>query len=219
MIAAFGAGILSFFTPCILPIIPAYICFITGLSIEGLDTPDIGKKKIILAEAVLFILGFSAVFVILGASATALGSYLFAKQRIFMIIGGAVVILFGLHIAGLFNIKILQYEKKFHLKNKPINRLGSFLIGATFGFAWAPCTGPLLSGILVLAATKDRVAEGVLLLSFYSLGLAIPFLAIGIGIRRALGVFSKIKRYFKVVSIISGLLLVAIGVWVIILNL
>lgn len=214
VLVAFGAGVLSFFSPCVLPIVPAYICFITGSSLEELTGSKQGVKSI-LPNAILFILGFSAVFVILGASATFLGSALFAKQRIIRIIGGIIVILFGLHISGLLNIRFLQAEKKLHLKNKPVNIPGSFLVGVAFGFGWTPCVGPILGSILILAATKETVAQGILLLSFYSLGLALPFLMVAIGIGWTLMVFSKIKRYFRVISIISGILLVTVGVWII----
>jgi len=215
ILTAFGAGLLSFFSPCILPLIPAYICFITGASIEELSVPkgkDFGRVKSILPESLLFILGFFIVFVILGASATFLGSFLFAKQKIIKIIGGLIVIFFGLHISGLFNIKFLQYEKKLHLRSKPVTKLGSFLVGMVFGFGWTPCVGPILGGILMLAATKDSLAKGVLLLSFYSLGLALPFFLLSIGVEYMLGLFSKVKRYFKLISVVSGILLIVIGI-------
>jgi len=219
ILTAFGAGLLSFFSPCVLPLIPAYICFITGLSVEELIAPkekDFGKVKTVLPESLLFILGFSIVFVILGASATFLGSFLFAKQKIIKIIGGLIVIFFGLHISGLFNIKFLQYEKKLHLRSKPVTKFGSFLVGMVFGFGWTPCVGPILGGILMLAATKDSLIKGVLLLSFYSLGLGLPFFLLSIGVEYMLDLFSKVKRYFKLVSIVSGILLIVIGIGIII---
>lgn len=211
---AFGAGLLSFFSPCILPVVPAYICFITGLSLEELTESKKGLNPI-LPNALLFILGFSAVFVILGASATFLGSFLFAKQRVIKLIAGIIVIFFGLHISGVFNIKFLQAEKKLHLKKKPLSFLGSFLVGIAFGFGWTPCVGPILGSILILAAAKETVLQGIMLLSFYSLGLAIPFFMVAVGIGWALRLFSKIKRYFRLISAISGILLIAIGIWVI----
>ena len=219
ILTAFSAGLLSFFSPCVLPLIPAYVCFITGLSGEELNTSegrDFEKVKTILPESLLFILGFSIVFIILGALATFLGSFLFAKQRIIKIIGGLIVIFFGLHISGLFNIRFLQYEKKLHLKNKPVTRFGSFLVGMVFGFGWTPCVGPILGGILMLAAAKDSIVKGVLLLSSYSLGLGLPFLLLSIAIGKTLTLFSKVKKHFKLISIISGGLLVAIGIWIII---
>ena len=214
ILTAFGAGLLSFFSPCVLPLIPAYVCFITGLSVKELSAPkekNFERIKNVLPESLLFILGFSMVFVILGASATFLGSFLFAKQKIIKIIGGLIVIFFGLHISGLFNIKFLQYEKKLHLKNKPVTKFGSFLVGVVFGFGWTPCVGPILGGILMLAATKDSLAKGILLLSFYSMGLGLPFFLLSMGVGYMLGLFSKVKRYFKVISVLSGVLLIIIG--------
>ena len=219
ILAAFSAGLLSFFSPCILPLIPAYVCFITGLSGEELSASkgkDFEKAKTILPESLLFILGFSIIFIVLGALATFLGSFLFAKQRIIKIIGGLIVIFFGLHISGLFNIRFLQYEKKLHLKNKPVTRFGSFLVGMVFGFGWTPCVGPILGGILMLAATKGNMVKSVLLLSSYSLGLGLPFLLLSIAIGKTLTLFSKVKKHFKLISIVSGILLVAIGIWIII---
>jgi len=219
ILTAFSAGLLSFFSPCILPLIPAYICFITGLSGEELSVSkgkDFEKVKTILPESLLFILGFSIVFVILGALATFLGSFLFAKQRIIKIIGGLIVIFFGLHISGLFNIKFLQYEKKLHLKSKPVTRFGSFLVGMVFGFGWTPCVGPILGGILMLAAAKDSMFKGVLLLSSYSLGLGLPFFLLSLAIGKTLTLFSKVKKHFKLISRLSGGLLAAIGIWIII---
>ena len=223
ILTAFGAGLLSFFSPCILPLLPVYICFMTGLSAEELSMSKergFGKTKSILPECLLFILGFSIVFIILGASATFLGSFLnsllFKYQKMIKIISGLVVILFGLHISGLLSVKFLQYEKKFHLSNKPVNKFSSFLVGVIFGFGWTPCVGPILGGILVLASTKDSVSKGILLLSFYSLGLGLPFFLLSIGMKHMLGVFSKVKRYFKSISIVSGVLLVVIGIGIII---
>jgi cytochrome c-type biogenesis protein len=215
ILTAFGAGLLSFFSPCVLPLIPAYICFITGASIEELSVPkgkNFGRVKSILPESLLFILGFSMVFVILGASATFLGSFLFAKQRIIKIIGGLIIIFFGLHISGLFNIKFLQYEKKLHFRSKPVTKFGSFLVGMVFAFGWTPCVGPILGGILMLAATKDSLFKGILLLSFYSLGLALPFFLLSVGLGYMLSLFSRVKRYFKFISVVSGILLIVIGI-------
>jgi len=219
VLAAFGAGLLSFFSPCILPLIPAYVCFITGLSAESLNTVtsrDFKKIKAILPESLLFIFGFSTIFIILGASAGFLGSFLFANQKIIKIAGGLIVIVFGMHISGLFNIRALEYEKKLHLKNKPVTKFGSFLVGMVFGFGWTPCIGPILGSILMLAATKNSVLKGILLLSAYSLGLGVPFFLLSMGMQYTLGLFSRIKKYFKLISIVSGLLLVAIGIGIIV---
>jgi len=215
ILTAFGAGLLSFFSPCILPLVPAYICFITGLSVEELSArkeKNFGKAKTILPESLLFILGFSVVFIILGASATFLGSFLFAKLKIIKIIGGLIVIFFGLHISGLFNIKFLQYEKKLHLRSKPVTKFSSFLVGMVFAFGWTPCVGPILGSILMLAATKDDMVKGILLLSFYSLGLGLPFFLLSIGVEHMSGIFLKVKRHFNLISVVSGILLIIIGI-------
>ena len=217
--AAFGAGVLSFFSPCVLPLILAYICFITGLSSEELTvSQDVtsAKKRLILTEAILFILGFSLVFVALGASATFLGSHFIARKKLIGMIGGIILILFGLHMCGLLKIKFLEYEKKIHLKTKPISWLGSTFVGMAFGLGWTPCVGPILGGVLMMAATRDTLTKGVILLSFYSLGLALPFLLVSIGIKRTLTLFTKIKRHFKLISVISGILLIIIGITILI---
>lgn len=216
---SFGAGLLSFFSPCVLPLIPAYICFITGLSAQDLTGPSAEistKKRLILIEALLFILGFSLVFVVLGASATFLGSYFITHQKLIRIIGSGAIILFGLHLSGLLKIKFLNQEKRFHLKKRPVSWLGSVLVGMAFGFGWTPCVGPILGGILVLAATADTVAQGVMLLCFYSLGLALPFLMVSIGIKWVLNLFTKIRKHLKLVSVISGILLIIVGVTILI---
>ncbi|UCB57740.1 MAG: redoxin domain-containing protein [Candidatus Omnitrophota bacterium] len=216
---SFGAGLLSFFSPCVLPLIPAYICFITGLSAQDLTGPSAEistKKRLILTEALLFILGFSLVFVGLGASATFLGSYFVSHQKLIRIIGAGAIILFGLHLSGLLKIKFLNREKRFHLKQRPVSWLGSVLVGMAFGFGWTPCVGPILGGILMLAATADTVAQGIILLCFYSLGLALPFLMVSIGIKWVLNLFTKIRRHLKLVSVISGILLIIVGITILI---
>ena len=217
---ALGAGILTFLSPCVLPLIPAYISFITGLSIEELGGAE-GKEKLTanlkrtLGQTLLFILGFSFVFVSLGASATYLGNFLLQNLRIIRIIGGSIVIIFGLHVTGVFNIKYLQYEKRIHLSKKPRHIFGAFLVGVTFAIAWMPCVGPILASILALAATQETLTNGIILLSAYSLGMAIPFLATGLAIGAFLSLFAKIKRYFRAISIASGLLLIGVGVLII----
>lgn len=219
LFVSFGAGILSFLSPCILPLIPAYISFVTGLSLDELGESDSTLSKNlrrVFWQTVLFVLGFSFIFVALGASATYLGNFLFANRKLIKIIGGSIIILLGLHITGVFHIKYLEYEKKIHLKSKPANLLGSFVIGIVFAIGWTPCIGPLLAGILTLAATKKTLSQGILLLSSYSLGLAIPFLLTSLFIGLFLSLFSKIKRHLKLISIVSGGLLIIVGIWIII---
>ncbi len=212
---AFGAGLLSFLSPCVLPLIPAYISFISGLSVDelsGAEKPLAG----ILTGTILFILGFSCIFVALGASATYISGFMFAHLQIFRLILGIIVIIFGLHLLGIFNLKFLQYEKRIHLRKRPTNILGSFCIGLSFAFGWTPCIGPILGSILGYAATKETLWQGILLLSAYSLGLGLPFLLTSIAIGSFLVFFSKISKYFKVISVVSGILLIGVGLLIII---
>jgi len=215
--AAFGAGVLSFVSPCVLPLIPAYISFISGVSInalrgEGMETKNV--KKIIITS-ILFIFGFSLVFVLMGASATVAGKFILEKFSVFMKVAGAFIIILGLHFLGVFKIKYLNYEKRFTVGSSKLGFLGAFIAGIAFAFGWTPCIGPILAGILTLAATKDTVSDGILLLSAYSLGLGIPFFITGIATNTFLNLFSKIKRIFKIIEIVSGVFLIIIGLSII----
>lgn len=219
IIIAFGAGVLSFFSPCILPLLPIYISFITGLSVDQLkqsNSKDLQRSsKRIFFETLLFILGFSVVFISMGASAAYLGNLIFANRKWIELIGGAIIILFGMHICGIFKIRHLEYEKKFHLSKKPAVFIGSFIIGVVFALGWTPCVGPILGSILALAATKKTLTEGTLLLSVYSLGLGIPFLLVSLGIGRLVGFLSKVKKVFNLITRGTGILLIVIGVGII----
>lgn len=221
LFTAFIAGIISFISPCVLPIVPGYISFVSGVSLQELrerDVLDREKRRRLLrqvgANSVAFVLGFSLVFVALGASATYVGQW-FAENRVWLArIAGAVIIVFGLHTMGLTPIKWLNYEKRFQSNSKPLGLAGSFLIGLAFAFGWSPCIGPILAGVLVLAATQDTVQQGVLLLGVYSLGLGLPFIATGLAINQFLNVFSRVKKHMKLVEVVAGVLLVAVGVLV-----
>ena len=210
---AFSAGFISFISPCVLPLIPAYISFISGVSIDVLKDKDSRLKNIknIMVNSALFVLGFSAVFILMGASATIIGSFLMAKLSILSKIAGGVIILFGLHFSGIFRIKYLDYEKRFNIRSSKLGLFGIFVAGLAFAFGWTPCIGPILASILTLAATKNTVSDGVLLLSAYSLGLGIPFFITGIAINTFFNLFAKIKRNYKIIEVISGLFLVIIG--------
>jgi len=217
ILVAFLAGVLSFFSPCVLPLIPAYICFITGLSMDKLTDINSAENNIkkILGNIILFILGFSIIFVALGASATSIGNIIIKNQKILRIIGGTVIMIFGFHIVGLFKIKFLEYEKKIHIKTKPVlGWFGSLIVGMTFAIGWTPCIGPILGSILAFAATKKTLSEGILLLSGYSLGLGIPFLITGLAIDKILKLFTKMKKFIQLISISSGVLLIIIGILV-----
>lgn len=213
LFAAFTAGLISFISPCVLPLIPAYLSFISGVSVEEMKSP--GKKSEVLKKVslntVLFILGFSLVFVALGASATFIGDFLLSKLAIFNKIAGAIIMLLGLHLLGVFRIRFLNYEKRFHTRSRPLGPFGSFLVGLAFAFGWTPCIGPILAGILLVASNQDTVTKGVVLLSSYSLGLGIPFFVTAVSFHSFLSVFGWIKKHFRTVEIISGLFLIIIG--------
>ena len=215
LVMAFFAGLLTFLSPCILPLIPAYISFVTGVSIDDLVSGRGEKGKItarILLEIVLFISGFSLVFVLLGASASYFGRFVISHLNILRIVGGILVILFGLYIAGIFNISFFGYERKIHLKMKPTNILGSFIVGMVFALGWTPCAGPILASILTYAGTQQTVSKGMFLLGSYSVGLGVPFLVSGMAVNLFLRGFRKIKKYSKVISVVTGGLLIGFGI-------
>ena len=213
---AFLGGILSFVSPCVLPLVPSYISFVTGISFEELtgEGEENGKlKKVILLNSLMFILGFSTVFVvILGSSAQLLGNLFMEYQDLVRKIGGLVIILLGIHIIGIINFNILQRDKRLHFfKEKPSGLLGSFLVGIGFAAGWTPCIGPILSAIFAVAATSENPWSGMLLFVAYSAGLAIPFLLTSLGINTFLRHFTRLKRHMRVVSIVTGIFLIVTG--------
>jgi cytochrome c-type biogenesis protein len=217
ILLTFLAGIGSFFSPCILPLIPVYLSFITGLSVNELKSTEESSKdtRKVLKEVILFIIGFSIVFVALGASASSITTLLVKSKKILRIIGGIIIIIFGLHITGLLKIKFLEYEKKIHLETKPIlGGLGSLVVGMTFAIGWTPCIGPILGAILTLAATRTTLLQGVILLSVYSLGLSLPFLITGLAVNQVLKLFTKIKKYLNIITIATGIMLIITGILV-----
>ncbi len=212
--AAILAGLLSFVSPCVLPLIPGYLSFISGVSIEELSSREkTGSQygKLVL-NTVFFVIGFSIVFVLLGAGATKVGNLLQSNLVIFNKVAGVVVFLFGLHVAGLLKIKALNYEKRFHARRKSMGVIGSMTIGIAFAFGWTPCIGPILGAILTLAAQQGSVNHGIMLLLFYSAGLGIPFILTALLFNYLIGAFGFIKRHFRAVEIISGALLMLVGV-------
>lgn len=210
---AVSAGIVSFLSPCILPLIPSYMAFITGISLDELSHEKNLKRvrSIVILNSLLFILGFSLVFILLGASATFLGKFLARNIRWFEIIGGVLVILLGLHFAGVLKIKFLEREKKIHFEEKPLGLLGTVAVGMAFGAGWMPCVGPILGTILTMATTTQDVGRGVILLVFYSLGLGIPFLVSGLVVHRFFEYFKTLRKYFKLITAAGGVLLVVVG--------
>jgi len=208
------AGIISFLSPCILPLIPSYFAFITGISLEELSVGESLKKvrKKVMLNSLMFILGFSLIFIALGASATFFGKFLSRNIRWFEIIGGSLVILFGLHFTGIFRLRFLDREKKVHFKKKPLGYFGTLLVGIAFGAGWMPCVGPILGSILTMAATTQNVAKGIILLSFYSFGIGLPFFISGVLIHKFFEYFKSIRKYFKVITAVGGVLLIIVGV-------
>jgi len=203
---AFGAGLISFLSPCVLPLIPGYISYISGMTYN-----ELLETKIKISPLVFFTLGFSIVFILFGAAATFIGQLFLSYSNELRIIAGIIIIIFSLQILGFLNLKILNYEKRFDVKNKN-NFFGPLLLGMAFGFGWTPCIGPILGSILVLATTEESLMRGIILLSFYSLGLAIPFILSGLLIQKFIGVSTKLKTKMKLIINISGYLLLVTGV-------
>jgi cytochrome c-type biogenesis protein len=216
LIYAFVAGFLSFFTPCVFPLIPSYIAFITGISFKDLSDDQKEKRKeiikITMINSLSFIIGFSFVFISLGAISTFIGSFLKSNQRLIEIIGGVIIILLGIHIMGIIKIRQLYSEKRIHLANKPKGILGSIIVGIVFAAGWTPCIGPILGSILIVASQNETILQGVFLLTAYSLGLAIPFFLASVLFTSFLTLSTKVKKYLHIIEIISGILLIVIGI-------
>ncbi|MBI5236165.1 MAG: cytochrome c biogenesis protein CcdA [Deltaproteobacteria bacterium] len=211
---AFFGGILSFVSPCVLPLVPSYVSYVTGISYEDLTSENSGElKRTILVNSLMFILGFSSVFVlILGSSAQLFGSVFMEYQDAVRRIGGVIIVLLGVHITGLINFNILQREKRVHLfREKPAGLAGSFLVGVGFAAGWTPCIGPILSLIFMSAATSESQWSGITLFIAYSAGLAIPFFLTAIAINSFLSYFNRLKRHMRYVSIVTGMFLIVSG--------
>ena len=207
LLIAFGAGLISFLSPCVLPLIPGYVSFISGQSLQEI----LKSKKIDILPLILFCFGFSTVFIILGASASFLGQTLLQNSETLRVIAGVVIIIFSLQLIGLINISYLNFEKRFETK-KSKNILFPYLIGLAFGFGWTPCIGPILGSILALASIEETLSKAIILLTFYSVGLAIPFVLSGYLIQRFL-VFSKnFKKNINLISKIGGIILLITGI-------
>jgi cytochrome c-type biogenesis protein len=214
---AFAAGLISFLSPCVLPLVPGYLSFISGVSFaeigekEG-STPFLGKeKRIILYSSILFIIGFSTVFILLGATATWIGTFISSKISILTKLAGLVIIFFGIYMMGLIRPRFLYKEARFQIKDKRLGYVGALLIGAAFAFGWTPCIGPILAGILTYAGTLEKVNQGIFLLLIYSLGLGIPFLVTAIGINQFWRFFNRIKKYMRFLEVSSGAIMVIFG--------
>ncbi|MEW6259283.1 MAG: cytochrome c biogenesis protein CcdA [Thermodesulfobacteriota bacterium] len=210
--AAFLAGLLSFFSPCILPLIPAYFTFITGFSLDELTEASARVRTRVIVSTLAFIAGFSIVFVALGASASAAGALVASHTQTIRIIGGALIIVFGVHLIGWIRIPFLDVEKRAHLSQKPLHAFGTVLIGMAFGAGWSPCIGPLLGSILVLAGNRDTIGEGMGLLAVYSAGLAVPFMTMSVFIHFLLMFLNRAKKVLQYVNKVAGGLLILIGI-------
>ena len=204
---AFGAGFISFLSPCVLPLIPGYISYISGENLDQL----VEKKQKILIKTIIFSLGFSLVFISFGATASFLGSVLINYSDTLRIIAGAIIVIFSLQIMGILKLSTLNKEKRFYTKGYSNNLFFPFLVGTAFAFGWTPCIGPVLGSILTLAATESTTGKGILLLSFYSLGLAVPFVLSGYGMTKFLEISKNIKKNIRIISIIGGAILFLTG--------
>jgi len=210
--AAFAAGLVSFLSPCVLPLVPGYVSLISGVGVEELKAQETAVLRKVMLNSVAFVLGFSMVFVILGALSTEVGQIASQYKSVLAQVAGVLVIVFGLHLTGILRIKALYADKRLHNVKGGNTPWGAFVIGFAFAFGWTPCVGPILSGILVIAAAQNSVGKGILLLTVYSLGLAVPFLLTALGIERFMKFYTGFRRHMHVVEVASGALLIALGV-------
>lgn len=209
---AWLAGLLSFFSPCVLPLIPAYFTFITGLSMDELTgIRGKGGRARVIGSTVSYVLGFSVVFILMGASASFIGSTVFEYRTWIRVIGGLLIMLFGIHLTGLLRFRFLEFEQRLQVHQKPLHFLGTFLVGMAFGAGWSPCIGPLLGSILIMAGNQDTVANGIGLLAVYSAGLAIPFLVLATFVDSLLIFIKKVSWSIKYINVTAGVLLLILG--------
>jgi cytochrome c-type biogenesis protein len=210
---AFAFGLLSFVSPCVLPIVPGYLSFISGVNVAELKTTGApaAVTRRVLVTSLAFVLGFSTVFVALGASATVVGELLQQHKRALGTVGGVLIVVLGLHTAGILKIDWLLYEKRATVQNRPLGLAGAYVVGLAFAFGWTPCIGPILGAILLYASQQETVTQGVVLLAAYSAGLGIPFLLAGLAINRFFAAFSRVRLHMRAIEYVSGGLLVAVG--------
>jgi len=214
IIVALGGGFLSFLSPCVLPLLPAYLSYVTGVSVDDLKAPLLRRdvRKRVVLNSLFFILGFSTVFVVLGASFSFLGRFFANHQQTIQKIAGLIIIFFGVYITGIFKLPFLMRSKELlPFKTKPAGYLGSTLIGISFGSAWTPCVGPILGAILTLAGSEETISGGAILLTAYSMGLAIPFLLTSLASGSLLSIFQRFTKFTRAVYIAGGILLIIVG--------
>ena len=213
---AFAAGLLSFVSPCVLPLVPSYVTYITGLTLEELtsETERARVRGVIIVNSLLFIAGFSAVFIAFGASASLVGQLLMTYQEFIRKLGGVLIVVFGLYVMGVLKIKFLMSEMRVHFQRRPAGYVGSFLVGVAFAAGWTPCVGPILGTILLYASTTDSLLMGVKLLASYSLGIALPLFITALAVDSFLNYFKKVRAYMYGISVASGVFLVLVGVMI-----
>ena len=216
LLASFVAGFLSFVSPCVLPLIPGYISFISGLTLEEMQGGQgvSASRRQVLGASLAFVAGFTIIFVAAGASATAIGKFIYAQSPILKRITGGLLIVLGLHMMGVFRIRFLENDTRIHTQRKPTGPVGAFLVGVAFAFAWTPCIGPILGGILAMAASRESVGEGMQMLGAYSLGLGVPFLLTSVAINQFFAAAAKVRRHYRTLELVSGGLLIAVGLLV-----
>jgi cytochrome c-type biogenesis protein len=210
--AVFVAGLISFLSPCVLPLVPGYVSLISGAGVEQLKTHEGQLFRKVMLNSLAFIVGFSIVFITLGAISTEVGQVLAQYKSLLARIAGAIIILFGLHLTGIFQIKALLADTRLHSLKGGASAWGAFVIGFAFAFGWTPCVGPILAVVLGFAAAQDTVAKGIFLLAIYSAGLAVPFLLTSLGIERFLKFYNRFKFHMHAVEVASGVLLIALGI-------
>jgi cytochrome c-type biogenesis protein len=220
-LTAFADGLISFLSPCVLPLVPGYISIISGFSLDQLkdEQQKSTLRRTLLINSVMFIVGFSITFIAGGASANWLGQVVLSRMRLLYRIAGLIIIVFGIHLLGIIKINFLYQDKRFHNVAKPRGVIGALILGLAFAFGWTPCIGPILAGILTMASTKETVSQGVLLLAVYSMGLGIPFLLTSLGLNQFLAFYGRFKRHFRAVEMASGVLVFAVGVLILTNNL
>jgi len=210
--AAFTAGLLSFLSPCILPLVPSYFSFITGISVDNLtQTADGASRRKIIMSTSAFVLGFSVIFILLGATAAFFSGLIYEASAYLRIVGGIMIIVLGLHLLGILRIRALNMDKRIHLNKKPVHFVGALVIGMAFAAGWSPCIGPLLGSVLILAANQDTVSRGMGLLTVYSAGLALPFMLLSVGIHYMLRFVRRASKAVRYINMIAGVLLIITG--------
>jgi len=214
VVTAFVAGIISFLSPCVLPLVPGYLSIISGVSLDQLkeNAHDKSLRRAVILASIMFIIGFSITFIALGATATAVSKALLVRMPMLRKIAGAIIFIFGLHILGVFRINALYQDKRMHHVQTKSGLLGALVLGLVFALGWSPCLGPILATILALASEQDTVAKGVFLLAVYSFGLGVPFLLTSLGLNQFLSFYTRFKKHFRALEIVSGVLVLGIGI-------